>query len=310
MRKIDYERLPQVLQEFDTFMKVKYSNDTRDDYLYRLLDLHDFLMDKRGHGIEELSSEAIIAYIGELRRRRDENKISDNSIKISLGPAITYSKWLCKRKRSLDVAEYELIREDINELPYDEAEVGRGRVALTDAERSILTSLTNLLWFMLVWVGVSFGLRRSEYVKLRTCDVLLDADRPVLRIVKSKGGKTREIPLHAEQVNQWRQWFKYRATLNLEHDYVFYHARTLKPLSRHDLNKIFVKISVATKVHVYPHKLRYSFAVFLYEHKVDLFYIARALGHSSLDTTVRYLKIPWEKFFDGYLVSTRDLFEV
>jgi len=308
-RKIDDEKLPPILQEYSKFMNAKYrSNDTREHGLYYVLNLHEFLIEKKAHGIEKLSNDDILDYIAELQKKREEGRMSDNSIKIYLTGVKRYAKWLCMRKKWLDPAEYELISEDIDELPWDEAEIAKGRVACTDEEKSILVKLDNLLWYMLVWGGLSYGFRRMEYVNLRTSHLLLDADRPVIIIEKSKGEKTREIPLHPRQVHQWREWLKYRATLNLQHDYVFYNPVTLKPLTRRGLSLIFRKISIATNIHVYSHKLRYTFAVYLYENGVDIFYIALVLGHSNINTTVKYLKIPAEKFFDAYRKATENLF--
>ena len=311
MRRVDYENLPSILREYSDYAEVRYSQDTLERRLYLLVDVDDFLVQNRGHGIDRLTSDDNLAYIAEMQRRRDkEHRISDNSIKVHLSIALKqYAKWLCKRKKLLDFDEFELICEDIHDLPFDAAEIGKDRQALKGEEKStLLQRSTNLLWFMLVWTGLNWGFRRMDYVKLRIVDLGLDAEIPVIRIVRSKGRKTWEIPLHPSQVDQWREWLKYRATLKLNHDYVFYNPNKLEPLTRNALTGIFQKFSATTGVYVYPHRLRYTFAVYLYERKVPIYYISKALGHSSLGMTERYLKVPIQEFFDGYLDSTKNLF--
>ena len=54
------------------------------------------------------------------------------------------------------------------------------------------------------------GLRASEVVRLRACDI--DSEQMIIRVVQSKGRKDRNVMLPAEILDLLRQWWKARPT--------------------------------------------------------------------------------------------------
>jgi integrase/recombinase XerD len=71
---------------------------------------------------------------------------------------------------------------------------------------------------------------------------------------------------------------------------------------------MFNEISKITGIHVYPYKLRYTYAVKLWRHGVDILVISKMLGHTSIDTTMRYLRVKEEEIREKYLEETKGLF--
>ena len=59
------------------------------------------------------------------------------------------------------------------------------------------------------------------------------------------------------------------------------------------LNRIAKKAEIA--LHITPHMFRHSFATLLLEEDVDIRYIQRMLGHSSIQTTQIYTQVTTEK---------------
>jgi len=139
------------------------------------------------------------------------------------------------------------------------------------------------------------GLRVSEAISLTWSAV--DEDRGVLRVF-GKGNKERFVP-YSERAGEWL--FRYREeawgdwadkALKKHKDTVFL-SRLAKPLSRMAVWKIIHQRALEAGLDegVHPHMLRHSFATHLIQGGADVRVVQLLLGHSSLNTTERYLKI-------------------
>jgi integrase/recombinase XerD len=138
------------------------------------------------------------------------------------------------------------------------------------------------------------GLRVSEACDLTWSQV--DERQGVLRIL-GKGSKERLVPF-SERAGDWL--FRYRdlawvgwaeAALKKHREHVFL-SRRHKPLTRMAVWKILQRRSLEAGLdHVHPHQLRHSFATHLLQGGADVRVVQLLLGHSSLNTTERYLKI-------------------
>jgi site-specific recombinase XerD len=138
------------------------------------------------------------------------------------------------------------------------------------------------------------GLRVSE-----ACDLLwsqVDERQGVLRVL-GKGSKERMVP-YSERAGEWL--FRYRdhawaawsdAALKKHKNHVFL-SRRHKPLSRMAVWKIMQRRALVAGLEpVHPHQLRHSFATHLLQGGADVRVVQLLLGHSSLNTTERYLKL-------------------
>jgi len=138
------------------------------------------------------------------------------------------------------------------------------------------------------------GLRVTEVAELSLQNI--DEDQGVLRIV-GKGSKERFVP-YSDRSWSWVQKYidevreewaesaphKFRDTLFLSH--------RSRGLSRMGIWKIVNQRSLECGVDdVHPHMLRHSFATHLLQGGADIRVVQTLLGHSSLNTTERYLKI-------------------
>ena len=66
------------------------------------------------------------------------------------------------------------------------------------------------------------------------------------------------------------------------------------PLNKHSINKSVIQTVMSNlKIdkHITCYSMRHSIASHLLANKVDITYIAQLLGHASLQTTQRYLRI-------------------
>lgn len=308
--KIDKGKLPLILQRYDDYMMTNCSPATRQSRLYALIEFHAFLKRERNKSIEHMDRSDVEAYVAELTRRREKGEIKQASVKHVAKDIKYFAEWLVDEE-VLDSKIFRKIERDIKKIPGSDVGEDNREALSAEEEKQIFSRLVDIFLQFLIWCGENFGFRRLEYCNLRVKDLELDREEPRLKIECSKGHrkKTRYIPLFPGQVIQWRKWLNYRASLNLPHDYVFFDPKNpSKPLTKYSLGYLFQKISKITGVHVYSHRLRYTYAVRLWEHGVDIYTISWLLGHSKVETTIRYLKVPERDFRRKFMESAKGLF--
>jgi integrase/recombinase XerD len=135
------------------------------------------------------------------------------------------------------------------------------------------------------------GLRISEVVRLRPNAI--DGQRMVIRVVLGKGGKDRYVMLSVKLLEILRSYWK--ATRPKE--WLFPGVIPGRPITADAVGLACEKahrLSGLSKP-VTPHSLRHAFAVHLLESGADVRTIQLLLGHRSLSTTARYLRIATNK---------------
>jgi len=135
--------------------------------------------------------------------------------------------------------------------------------------------------------GPSRGLTAAALVCAE--DLLADLAGVGSFIRKGKGGKARTVALDPEAWAVLQAWLERKANLKIGGP-VFSTLRgqaLLPAYVRNLFKRLGRKAGIAKRVH--PHGLRHSFAAGLADEKVDVRIIQKALGHSSLGTTQRYI---------------------
>jgi integrase/recombinase XerD len=131
------------------------------------------------------------------------------------------------------------------------------------------------------------GLRISQAVRLRPRDV--DSQRMVLRVEQGKGQRDRYVMLLPKLLDVLRDWWRLsRPTL-----WLFPGDWPDHPIGRAAVEQACHRArrrAGLTKPFP-PHLLRHCFAVHLLEAGTDVRTIRLLLGHRSLETTARYLRI-------------------
>lgn len=134
------------------------------------------------------------------------------------------------------------------------------------------------------------GARVSEICSLGVEDVDL-----ISKTVKifGKGSKERVIQLENQDVIDILCRYKdeYNGLLNSEH-YFFLNNRNGR-LSEQSVRKVISDLEkqVSSPIHITPHMFRHSVATLLLEEDVDIRYIQKILGHSSITTTQIYTHV-------------------
>lgn len=136
------------------------------------------------------------------------------------------------------------------------------------------------------------GLRRSEVLRLTMNDVQLD--QGTLRVVRGKGrwgGKDRMAYVPPELDVILRAYLRERARRAIVVPEFFASAYSGRPLGEMAIRDVVAKVSRAAQIRFSPHVLRHSFVTQLLRSGVPL-HIARDLaGHSSIETTLGYLRV-------------------
>jgi len=150
-----------------------------------------------------------------------------------------------------------------------------------DDLRLILAACRRVQDRALVQVLIDTGLRLGELVSFRLRDVDWGAGR--LR-VRGKGDKVRLLALGDQS----------QAALRLSmdgRDYPWYSQRRHGPLTGDGVYRLMRRLAARTGLHVHPHRFRTTFACrFLERSNGDVESLQVLLGHSKLETTLRYTR--------------------
>jgi site-specific recombinase XerD len=135
------------------------------------------------------------------------------------------------------------------------------------------------------------GLRISEAVCLVPTDI--DSRRMVIRVNQGKGQKDRYVMLSPRLLEILRDWWR----VEKPKQWLFPGDFPGKHISKSAVQQACQKAHAICRISkpITPHSLRHAFAVHLLESGTDVRTIQLLLGHRSLATTARYLKIATTK---------------
>ena len=154
-----------------------------------------------------------------------------------------------------------------------------------------LGSLTNTKHHAILTTCYAAGLRISEAIHLKPADI--DSRRMVVRVEQGKGQKDRYVMLSPKLLETLRAYWRAVRPKG----WLFDGDVAGQPIS------VSAVESACQKAHrrsglrkpVTPHSFRHAFAVHLLESGTDIRTIQLLLGHRSLATTARYLRIATSK---------------
>lgn len=226
---------------------------------------------------EELGPEEIRSYQAYLT---NERKLAP----VSIGTAVAALRFLYKVSLKREWAFEEVIPapQQPQKLP----------VVLSPEEvRHFLECVGSLKHRTILTTCYAAGLRISEAVHLKPNDI--DSQRMVIHVEQGKGQKDRYVMLSPRLLEILRHyWRAIRPKQWLFEGYV-----AGQPITRdavHRVSKQARQLSGIAKP-ISPHSMRHAFAVHLLESGTDVRTIQLLLGHRSLATTARYLRIATSK---------------
>ena len=135
------------------------------------------------------------------------------------------------------------------------------------------------------------GLRISEAVRLKPPEV--DSQRMVIRVEQGKGQKDRYVMLSPKLLEVLRDWWR----MEKPRPWLFPGDIPGRHISKDAVEQACQKAHQRCRIPkpITPHSMRHAFAVHLLERGTDVRTIQLLLGHRSLATTARYLRIAANK---------------
>ncbi len=140
---------------------------------------------------------------------------------------------------------------------------------------------------VILTVCYAAGLRISEAVRLTPAAI--DSQRMVIRVDAGKGRKDRYVMLSPVLLGVLRSYWRTARP----QEWLFPGDLPGRPITASAVEDICRKVRRQANIAkpVTPHALRHAFAVHLLEFGADLRTIQLLLGHRSLSTTARYLRL-------------------
>ena len=153
--------------------------------------------------------------------------------------------------------------------------------------RQFLATVPSLKHRTILSVCYAAGLRISEAVRLQAADI--DSQRLVVRVDQGKGQKDRYVLLSPRLLALLRTWWR----LAHPRAWLFPGTHAGQHLTPDAVEEACLQARRRCGIPkpITPHMLRHCFAVHLLEAGTDVRTIQLLLGHRSLATTARYLRI-------------------
>jgi integrase/recombinase XerD len=251
-----------------TLLLKAYSNSTIRVYRHEFLKL---LVVLGGRLVEDLGEEKIRGYMLWLIREQGYGESQANS---AINAIKFYFEKVLDRPRI------------VVDLPRPKKPLLLPRVLGKPSVERIIRETGNLKHRAMLMLAYSAGLRVSEVVALRICDI--DSERMSIHITRAKGKKDRVVGLSPKLLETLCAYFR----VYKPKEYLFegtdggaYSARSTQQI----FHEAKLKAGVRTPGGI--HTLRHSYATHLLESGTDIRFIQELLGHNSILTTRRYTHV-------------------
>jgi site-specific recombinase XerD len=154
--------------------------------------------------------------------------------------------------------------------------------------KTLIDSIKNIKHRTVVMLLYSTGMRLSEIAALKIADI--DSKNMLIKVVQGKGAKDRFTILSQQVLQELRAYY----IIYKPKEFLFNGYRPGKPLSarmiEHLVQKALLQVGLNSKNYS-VHTIRHSFATHLVDNGTDLHTVKELLGHSALQTTMRYMHL-------------------
>jgi site-specific recombinase XerD len=243
--------------------------------------------------IEELSPKRILAFLDHLEEKRRSKACTRN---VRLTAIHSFFRYLGGREpqhlqQAQQILSLPFKRTGLREIQH--LELAEMQAVLNAIDRSCRDGRRD---FALLNLLFNTGARVSEVVDVRAADLRLQSPSSVL--LRGKGRRERVCPLWPETT---RLLSRHLAELGIapegqEHIFRNHWGEALtrfgvRLILRKHVQQAAKQVPSLKTKRLHPHSMRHSTAVFLLRSGVDISTIAHWLGHTSINTTNKYLAL-------------------
>ena len=181
--------------------------------------------------------------------------------------------------------------EQLPMIPYGKRPKTLPSVLSPDEVLRLLDAATPPRDRVLLQVAYGCGLRLNELLHLRVTDI--DSARMVIHVRQGKGAKDRLVPLSLRLLQELRAYWR----VCRPRTWLFPGHKADGTMPGSNIQRRFGRLvkQVVLNKHCSIHTLRHSYATHLLEAGVDVLTLKALLGHSSLQTTARYLHVSTQR---------------
>jgi len=248
-----------------------FSEGTQKRYLYEVIKLHKYYQCSPA----KLSQEEIKSYLLYLVKKR---KLSASTYNVAVHSLRFFYDMVLRR--IISYRDFPLSKES-KRLP---------DILSTIEVAKIIKATGNIKHRTMLVLAYGAGLRSAEIANLKVDDI--DSDRMQIHIRNGKGGKDRYVILSPVMLEILRHyWRKCRAKVNS--DWLFPSRLLSKPITPATVGAVYkhAKERAGIGKRGGIHGLRHAFATHSLEAGEDLYTIKQLLGHASIESTARYLRL-------------------
>lgn len=272
-----------------------YSLNTLESYSNDLKLLSNFLEEKNKKDWGNISIKDINEYFGNLKNQTKSTQKrkyasiksffkfleKDNQIKSNILEKIRTPKVGAPIPKPLSIKEIEKI------------------IEFKDSGQE---EFTNTCVFILMYAA---GLRVTEVISIKMGEI--DLDNQTVKVT-GKGNKQRVLPIYSNACKSLEHYInKVRPDLSKNKSYssLLFVRKNLKQITRQYIWKKLKQrvLKVGINKNVTPHMIRHSFATHLLQGGASIRHVQEFLGHTSVESTQIYTKIPNEKLIQDYNVA-------
>ncbi|KVQ98751.1 integrase [Burkholderia ubonensis] len=175
----------------------------------------------------------------------------------------------------------------IEEIPMSKVPRRLPVILSPDEVMRFLEAIPSIKYRAILMTAYAGGLRISEVTRLRVGDI--DSQRMVLRVEQGKGQADRYVMLSPRLLEILREYWRIGRSQN----WLFPGRLPDQPIGDAIVRQACdgARCRAGISKPITPHTLRHTFATHLLESGTDVRTIQLLLGHRSLATTSRYLKV-------------------